>query len=69
MFGRRKTVEDIVAPISRIVTELKTHAESHHDKAGGHLTEADRHKILAQAARNEGEKADTTASKIAGLLA
>jgi hypothetical protein len=68
MLWRKKTVEDIVAPITRIVDELKDHADTHHGLANNHAAEADRRLAAEKAAREEANKANLTAGKISGLV-
>lgn len=67
-FSRKKTVEDIVAPITSIVTELRDHAATHDAKAEKHIELVDHHHIQAAEAQAEANKASSQASKIAGLL-
>lgn len=65
---RKRSVEAITAPITRIVTELHDHAEHHDGKAEVHDGYADMHRGLSLAAKAEKEKALVAASKIAGLV-
>lgn len=68
IFGKRRTVETIIAPITRIVEQLNEHAEEHHDKANHHLNLSGIHAAHSDDARKEASKAHATASKVAGLV-
>lgn len=67
IFGK-KTVEQIVAPITKIVDQLHNHADSSRRDAGYHADIAQTHKISAEVAEQEANKATSAAGKIAGLL-
>lgn len=64
----KKTVEEIVAPITKIVDELKEHAEHHAGMANWHVTKASDHDKAASVAKDEAATANQTASKISALI-
>lgn len=68
MFGRKKSVEDIVRPLTKIVDQLQVHADTHHELANEHLNESARRKQAADDARDEALKANAHAGKIASLI-
>lgn len=64
----KRTVETIVAPITKIVDELKEHAEQHDHKAQIHGAEIRRQEVLAQEAEHEAHRAKSAAHKFSGLV-
>lgn len=68
-FARRRTIESITAPITRIVDKLQVHADLHTDKADKHEMTASMHNGLAVLSKAEVERAREQAAKFAGLVA
>lgn len=67
-FARRRTIESITAPITRIVDKLQVHAELHTDKAAAHADKAAWHEDAATVAKAEVDRAKEQAAKFAGLV-
>lgn len=67
IFGRRDSVESIVAPISGILQRLHDYAEHHDGKKEKHLTLIDRHTQHANTAEYEATRARVHADKIASI--
>lgn len=67
LFSKR-SVESIMAPLTRIVDELNDHADEHVGKANVHEVKAAEHKEHAKAAWSEHGKARTQAGKLAGFI-
>lgn len=68
LFGK-KSVEDIVRPITKIADELRIHAELSTADADRHTAEAQRRHDLAADAEMEARKASTHADKLTRLFA
>lgn len=68
IMGRKRSVEQIVAPITKIVDDLNSHASFHADKQLYHNEQIDEHASKARAAGVETSKALNTAQKISGLV-
>lgn len=66
--ARRRTIESITAPITRIVDKLQVHADLHTDKANEHEDRAAYHVVAASAAKSQVERAKEQADKFASLV-
>lgn len=67
-FSKSRTVESIVAPITRIVDNLHAHAEYHETRAVEQTVLANELAQQAGKSKQESLKAADTAGKIAGLV-
>lgn len=65
---KRRTVEEITRPITKIVTELERHAASNFETAEIHSTVAQTHMTYSANAKAEAERAQAAGAKIASLL-
>lgn len=68
LLARRRTIESITAPITRIVDRLQEHAEHHSDKAFDHACKAAQHTGLADVSKVEVDRAKEQAEKFASLV-
>jgi hypothetical protein len=69
MFFAKKTVADIIGPITKIVKDLEAHAGVHLGKAWDHDDKAAEHLALANEARTEHRAALAQADKIKEIIA
>lgn len=66
--ARRRTIESITAPITRIVDKLQVHADLHTDKAMAHESYAAHHQTQAALSKSETERAKEQANKFASFV-
>ncbi len=67
-FWRKRTVEEITQPITKIVDRLQAHADAHVALSDYQNSVASIASAAASAATNEAKKAISTANKIASLI-
>lgn len=68
MFFQKRSVETIIAPITKIVDQLKDHAAENDTLAGIHRSQAQVHTMKAQEAITESSRAAAAAEKVSSLV-
>lgn len=68
VFWKKRTVDEIVKPLTTIVDQLQQHAEDQHTKAAKHQSHAQLHKDAAKDAAETALQAVELRNKIAQLV-
>lgn len=67
-FWRRKTIEEHLAPITKIVDGLKEHIAHHEEQERAHRDEVARREIAAATSKVEQDRAAAQMTQIAGVF-